>query len=71
MKNQAAEKESEDEHVENGPENDPEDADDGLFVADLEVAQGTRGRPRLRQIGTRTGGAADQSGRWWRGAAGR
>src|SRR5690242_13734242 len=34
----AAEKESEDEHVENGLQDDPEDADGGLFVADLDVA---------------------------------
>jgi len=32
-----SEKESEDEHVEDGLENDPKDADDGLFVADFDV----------------------------------
>jgi hypothetical protein len=35
---EAAEEKSEDEHVEDGLENDPEDADGGLFVADLYVA---------------------------------
>src|SRR5216683_3071888 len=35
---EAAEKEGEDEHVEDGLENDPQDADDGLFVADFDVA---------------------------------
>src|SRR6266513_1920478 len=35
---EAAEKESEDEHVENGLQDDPEDADGGLLVADLDVA---------------------------------
>ncbi len=35
---EAAEKEGEDEHVEDGLENDPKDADDGLFVADFDVA---------------------------------
>src|SRR6266852_978030 len=35
---EAAEEESEDEHVEDGLENDPEDADGGLLVADFDVA---------------------------------
>src|SRR6266571_3737085 len=35
---EAAKEKSEDEHVEDGLENDPEDADGGLFVADLDVA---------------------------------
>ena len=35
---EAAEEKSEDEHVEDGLENDPEDADGGLFVAYLDVA---------------------------------
>src|SRR5229473_1442253 len=35
---EAAEKESEDEHVENGLQDDPEDADGGLLVADLDIA---------------------------------
>src|SRR2546425_641136 len=35
---EAAEEESEDEHGEDGLQNDPEDADGGLFVADLDVA---------------------------------
>src|SRR5216683_1442385 len=35
---EAAEKESEDEHVEDRLENDPQDADDRLFVADFDVA---------------------------------
>jgi hypothetical protein len=35
---EAAEKESEDEHGEDGLENHPEDADGGLFVADFDVA---------------------------------
>src|SRR5882672_10649447 len=35
---ETAEEESEDEHVEKRLENDPEDADGGLFVADLDVA---------------------------------
>ena len=35
---EAAEEQSEDQHVENGLENDPEDADGGLFVANLDVA---------------------------------
>ena len=34
----AAEKESEDEHVENGLENDPEDTNGGLLIADFDVA---------------------------------
>src|SRR6266404_6058976 len=33
---EAAEEQSEDQHVEKGLENDPEDADGGLFVADLD-----------------------------------
>ena len=35
---EAAEEKSEDEHGEDGLENDPEDADGGLFVADFDVA---------------------------------
>src|SRR6266404_3359932 len=35
---EAAEEQSENQHVENGLENDPQDADGGLFVADLDVA---------------------------------
>src|SRR6267143_5959544 len=35
---EAAKKESEDEHVENGLQDDPEDADGGLLVADLDIA---------------------------------
>jgi len=35
---EASEEESEDEHVEDGLQDDPEDADGGLFVADFDVA---------------------------------
>src|SRR5437762_4099149 len=35
---EASEEESEDEHVENGLQDDPEDANGGLFVADFDVA---------------------------------
>jgi len=79
---EAAKKESEDEHGENGLENDPEDADDGLLVADLNVAPDEEveeltvgpdfAKAKLEQAGGRLdadgadGGVERKRGGWWR-----